>query len=52
MFDLANWRSPETLMLNITNGILGIATIVLIVWICGSAIYEHRALHHKTNTKH
>lgn len=47
MFDLATWRSPETLMLNITNGILGIATIVLIVWICGSAIHEHLALHHK-----
>jgi hypothetical protein len=52
MFDLANWRNPETLMLNITNGILGIITVVLIVWICGSAIYEHMAMGHKTNVKH
>jgi len=51
MFDLANWQNPETLMLNITNGILGIATIVLIVWICGSAIHEHVALSHKSDAK-
>ncbi len=52
MFDLANWQNPETLMLNITNGILGLATVVLVVWIGGSAIYEHLAIAHKTNTKH
>lgn len=52
MFDLANWRNPETLFLNITNGLLGIATIVLVVWICGSAIYEHRAVSHKPSAKH
>lgn len=49
MFDLANWQNPETLLLNITNGILGIATIVLIVWIGSAAIYEHSVINKKTN---
>jgi hypothetical protein len=40
MFDLANWRNPETLMLNITNSLLGLATVLLIAWICGEAVYE------------
>jgi len=51
MFNLANWRNPETLMLNITNGLLGIATVVLIAWICGSAIYEHLVVHHNPTAK-
>jgi beta-lactamase regulating signal transducer with metallopeptidase domain len=52
MFDLATWKNSETLMLNITNGALGIATIVLIVWICGAAIHEV-VLHHKeSHLKH
>jgi hypothetical protein len=51
MFDLANWRNPETLMLNITNGVLGLVTVGLVLWICGSAIYEHVAAGHKTNAK-
>jgi hypothetical protein len=50
MFDLANWHNSETLMLNITNSVLGIVTILLIAWICGEAIYEHVVLHKKTNT--
>jgi beta-lactamase regulating signal transducer with metallopeptidase domain len=52
MFDLANWKNPETLMLNITNSALGIATIVLIVWICGSAIHEFVLHHRESHTKH
>jgi len=45
MFELSNWRNPETLMLNVTNALLGLATILLIAWICGEALYEqmHRA---------
>lgn len=52
MFDLANWRNPETLMLNITNGVLGLVTVGLIVWIFGSAIYEHVADRRKPIAKH
>jgi uncharacterized membrane protein len=52
MFDLANWRNPETLMLNITNGILGLVTVVLIVWITAEAIYEHIVMNKKMSTKH
>jgi len=52
MFDLANWRNPETLMLNLTNGILGIVTVVLIVWISAEAIYEHVVIGKSTNAKH
>jgi uncharacterized membrane protein len=52
MFDLTNWQNPETLMLNITNGILGIVTVVLIVWICSAAIYEHAVINKKSNTSH
>ena len=52
MFDLANWQNSEKLMLNITNGLLGLATVVLIVWICSAAIYEHVVINHKTDIKH
>ena len=41
MFDLANWRNPETLMLNLTNSALGIATLVLVLWISVEAIHEY-----------
>lgn len=51
MFDLANWQNPGTLLLNITNGLLGLVTVGLIVWICGAAIYEHIAIHQKTDIK-
>lgn len=52
MFDLANWQNPGTLLLNITNALLGLVTVGLIVWICSAAIYEHLAMHSKTNIKH
>jgi hypothetical protein len=47
MFDVANWRNPETLFLNLTNGLLGLAAVVLVAWVCGSAIYEQVAGDHK-----
>ncbi len=51
MFELANWKNPETLMLNITNSALGIATIGLLLWIIGGtvreAVIQYRALHIK-----
>jgi hypothetical protein len=52
MFDLANWKNPETLMLNITNGTLGIATIVLIAWILGAAIHEFNLQRKESHIKH
>jgi beta-lactamase regulating signal transducer with metallopeptidase domain len=52
MFNLANWENPETLMLNITNSALGIATIVLVVWICGAAIEEFVLQHKESHIKH
>ena len=52
MFDLANWKNPEALMLNITNSLLGLAAIVLVVWICGSAIHEFVLQHRESNVKH
>jgi hypothetical protein len=52
MFSLANWKNPETLWLNITNGALGIATIVLIAWICGAAIHELVLQHRESHLKH
>jgi hypothetical protein len=52
MFDLTNWKNPETLMLNVTNAALGIATIVLIAWICGSAIHEFVLQHRESHIKH
>lgn len=51
MFDLANWKNPETLMLNITNSALGLAAVVLIVWICGAAIHESVLQHKESNLK-
>ena len=52
MFNLANWRNPETLMLNITNSALGIAAIVLIAWIFGAAIHELVLQHKESHIKH
>ena len=52
MFDLANWKNSETLMLNITNSALGLAAIVLIVWICGAAIREVVLQHRESHIKH
>ena len=52
MFELANWRNPETLWLNITNGALGIATIVLIGWIFGAAIHEFIQQHNHPHGRH
>ena len=51
MFDLTTWRNSEALFLNITNGLLGLATLVLVVWICGSAIHEHLAANHKPDAR-
>lgn len=50
MFDLANWQNSETLMLNITNALLGLAAIVLIAWIAVEGIHEHFA--DAKHTKH
>jgi len=51
MFDLANWKNSEALMLNITNSGLGLAAIVLVVLVCREAIHEfvlqRRESHHK-----
>lgn len=52
MFSLANWKNTETLWLNITNGALGVATIVLIVWICGAAIHELVLQRRESHLKH
>ena len=52
MFDLANWKNPETIWLNITNSALGIATIVLIVWICVEAIHEFALRQKESHIKH
>jgi hypothetical protein len=52
MFDLANWKNPETLMLNITNSALGLAAVALIVWICAAAIHESVLQHKESNLKH
>lgn len=51
MFELANWKNPETLMLNITNSALGIVTIGLLAWVIGGTLREvviqYRAMHIK-----
>jgi hypothetical protein len=52
MFDLANWKNSETLMLNITNSALGLATIVLVVWVCGAAIEEYVIQYKASHIKH
>lgn len=52
MFDLANWKNPETLMLNITNSALGLAALVLIVWVLGAAIHESVLKHKESNLRH
>ena len=40
MFELTNFKYTDTLLLNITNGVLGLATVGLLVWIGWSAIHE------------
>ena len=40
MFELANWKNSETLMLNVTNSALGLVTIGLLAWIIGGTIRE------------
>ncbi len=52
MFELSNWRNPETLLLNITNSALGIAAVALILWICGEAIHEYLILSKRPTIKH
>lgn len=52
MFDLANWKNSETLMLNITNSALGIAAFVLVAWICGEAIREFVLQRRESHRKH
>ncbi len=52
MFDLANWKNSETLMLNITNSALGIAAVVLVAWICGEAIREFVLQRRESHRKH
>jgi hypothetical protein len=52
MFELANWKNSETLMLNITNSVLGLAAVVLILWICGAAIHEAVLQHRESHLKH
>jgi hypothetical protein len=50
MFDLTSFKYTDTLLLNITNGVLGIATLGLFIWIFWSAVHEfilrQRELHH------
>jgi len=52
MFDMANWKNSETLLLNLTNSALGIAAIVLIAWVCGEAIHEFVLQHRESHIKH
>ena len=52
MFELTNFKYSETMLLNITNGVLGLATVGLIVWICGSAIHEFILQHRSPHNHH
>jgi hypothetical protein len=52
MFDLANWKNPETLGLNLTNSALGLAALVLIVWVCAAAIHEAVLQRRESHIKH
>jgi hypothetical protein len=52
MFDLVNWRNPETLMLNLTNSALGIATVALVLWISVEAIHEYWVQHRESKITH
>ncbi len=53
MFDLTNIKYTDTLLLNITNGVLGVATVGLVIAVCWSAVHEfilrQRELPHPTS---
>jgi hypothetical protein len=40
MFDLTNIKYTDTLLLNITNGVLGVASIGLVLSVGWSAVHE------------
>jgi hypothetical protein len=40
MFTLANWQNPETLMLNITNALMGLFVVFVIGRIVGHVIHD------------
>jgi hypothetical protein len=40
MFDLTNFKYTDTLLLNITNGVLGVASVGLVISVCWSAVHE------------
>jgi hypothetical protein len=52
MFELANWQNPETLMLNITNAVLGIAVVYIIGYIIVDLVHDQVAKCIKHLIKH
>lgn len=51
MLDIANWKNPETLMLNITNAMLGLAVVFLVCYILWNVLHNFKSFMIKEDHK-